>query len=66
MEFLHSNLPPVKSGSRTFQDAFYDLLPKADRVDIAVGYITADSLLELQKIVEWNNLPMLNLTIGMP
>lgn len=65
MEFLHSNLPPVKAGGRSFSDAFYDLLPKSDRVDIAVGYITADSLLELQKIVEWNNLPMLNLTIGM-
>ena len=64
MEFLHSNLPPVKAGGRSFSDAFYDLLPKSDRVDIAVGYITADSLLELQKIVEWNNLPMLNLTFG--
>jgi len=65
VEFLHSNLPPVKSRNRTFSEAFYDLLPQSDRVDIAVGYITADSLLELQKVVEWNNLPMLNLTIGM-
>jgi len=35
-------------------------------LDIAVGYITSDSLIELQKIVEFNNnLHTLNLTIGM-
>lgn len=65
MEFLHSNFPPVKTSFRTFSDAFYDLLPGTEQLDIAVGYITADSLIELQKLVELNNLPLLNLTIGM-
>ena len=65
MEFLHSNFPPVRSNSRTFIDAFYDLLPGTESLDIAVGYITSDSLIELQRLVELNNLRSVNLTIGM-
>ncbi|HHX36623.1 MAG TPA: NgoFVII family restriction endonuclease, partial [Clostridiaceae bacterium] len=65
MEFLSSNFPPVKTKFRSFTDAFYDLLPKANSLDIAVGYITADSLIELQKLVELNRLHALNLIIGM-
>lgn len=65
MEFLHSNYPPVRTGCKSFTDAFYDLLPGTDSLDIAVGYVTADSLIELQKLVELNGLHQLNLTIGM-
>ena len=66
MEFLHSNYPPVKTGSRTFLDAFKDLIPRSTSMDIAVGYITSDSRAELQKFVEFNeNLKRVNLTIGM-
>ncbi len=65
MELLHSNFPPVRTGCRAFSDAFYNLLPRADALDIAVGYITADSLIELQKLVELNHLRTMNLTIGM-
>ena len=56
MEFLHSNYPPAKTACRTFSDAFYDLLPGTSSLDIAVGYITADSLIEVQKLVEFNDL----------
>lgn len=56
MEFLHSNYPPARTSCRTFVDAFYDLLPGTSSLDIAVGYITADSLIEVQKLVEFNNL----------
>lgn len=65
MEFLHSKYPPAKTSCRSFADAFYDLLPGTDVLDIAVGYITADSLIEIQKLVELNSLRTLNLTIGM-
>lgn len=65
MEFLHSNFPPIRTAGRSFSDAFYDLLPNAEALDIAVGYITADSLMELQKLVELNHLRSMNLTIGM-
>ena len=67
MEFLHSNYPPCKiSGTRSFSDAFYDLLSETERLDIAVGYVTSDSLAELKQIAELNkHLQKLNLTIGM-
>lgn len=66
MELLQSNYPPVKTCSMNFIDAFYDLLARSESIDIAVGYITSDSLIELQKITEFNkNLSSVNLTIGM-
>lgn len=55
MEFLFSNYPPVKTGSRTFADVFYGLIPHASKLDIAVGYVSSDSLIELQKIIEFNS-----------
>lgn len=65
MQFLLSNYQPIKTTFPTFADAFYDLLPQTEQLDIAVGYITADSLIELQKAVELNNVHKLNLIIGM-
>lgn len=65
MNFLLSNYQPIKTPFPTFADAFYDLLPQTEQLDIAVGYITADSLIELQKAVELNNVHKLNLIIGM-
>ncbi len=65
MEFLYSNYMPLKMGSSSFVDKFFDAMVDAKQLDIAVGYITADSLIELQKIVELNNLQRLNLIIGM-
>ena len=66
MEFLFDNYPPVKTGSKTFSDAFYSLLHQAAAIDIAVGYVSSDSLAELQKTIELNsNIRRLNLIIGM-
>ncbi len=65
MEFLYSNYMPLKVKGSTFADKFFDAMVDAKQLDIAVGYITADSLIELQKIVEFNNLQRLNLIIGM-
>ena len=65
MELLFSNYPPVKTKYHTFSDAFYSMVPQSTELNIAVGYITSDSLIELQKVVELNTLKSLNLTIGM-
>lgn len=65
MELLLSNYPPMKTKCQTFSDMFYSMVPKSTELDIAVGYITSDSLMELKKIVELNTLKALNLTIGM-
>jgi hypothetical protein len=66
MDFLFSNLPPVRTSCPKFADTFYSLIPEASRLDIVVGYVTADSLAELQQTVAQNdNIAMLNLIIGM-
>lgn len=65
MEFLFSNFPPVKTSFKTFADEFYELIPISSQIDIAVGYVTSDSLVELKKMMELNRLKKLNLTIGM-
>ncbi|AOZ93765.1 restriction endonuclease PLD domain-containing protein [Paenibacillus crassostreae] len=65
MELLLSNFPPLRTKAATFSEMFYSLLPKTTRLDIAVGYITADSLIELKKAIEFNNISQMNLTIGM-
>ena len=64
MDFLFSNYPPMKTGNKTFAEAFYSLLPKTSKLDIAVGYVSADSLIELQKTIELNsNIRTLNLIL---
>ncbi|MCD7728721.1 MAG: NgoFVII family restriction endonuclease [Clostridia bacterium] len=65
MDFLYSNFPPMRTDSPTFADAFYELLPQTDELDIAVGYITSDSLIELQRAAELNRVNKVNLIIGM-
>lgn len=66
MEFLFSNYPPMKTGCKTFADTFYGLLPQTTKLDIAVGYVSSDALIELQKTIELNsNIRTLNLIVGM-
>lgn len=66
MEFLFSNYPPMKTQYKTFSDTFYSLVPQSTEMDIAVGYVSADALLELRKAVELNdNIRKMNLIIGM-
>lgn len=66
MELLFSNYPPMKTSCKTFADTFYGLIPQTSKLDIAVGYVSSDSLIELQKTIELNsNIRALNLIIGM-
>ena len=66
MEFLVSNYPPLKTGCKTFADTFYGLIPQTSKLDIAVGYVSSDALIELQKTIELNcNTQALNLIVVM-
>ena len=66
MSFIFTNLPPLKTKYPSFSEVFYSLIPECTELDIAVGYITADSLAELKQIVAFNdNIKSLNLIIGM-
>lgn len=66
MDFLFSNYPPLKTGYKTFVDAFYGLIPQTSKLDIAVGYVSSDALIELEKTIDLNsNIRTMNLIIGM-
>lgn len=65
MRFVHSNIPPVKFNVNSFTDEFDFLFSKADKIDIAVGYITTASIAELKRLMELNPGKVLNLIIGM-
>lgn len=66
MEFLFSNYPPMRTNCKTFSDVFYGLIPQTSQLDIAVGYVSSDALIELQKTIELNNnIRTLNLIVGM-
>lgn len=65
MKFLHTNLPPLRTKCQTFADKFIELAERSDKVRIATGYITADSLVDLQQLVKINQRPMVDLVIGM-
>lgn len=64
-ELLVSNYEPVGTSCHTFSDTFYDLLEESDRVDIATGFISADSLAELIGFIGRNEGPKLTLFLGM-
>ena len=67
MKLLTSKIPPLNTNANTFYDAFFNLLTVSDKVDIASGYISADSLAELQQYAEKNTTQNLhiNLVMGM-
>lgn len=66
MELLQSNYQPLKTDYARFIDKFQELVPNSTRIDIAVGYVSSESLLELYRIIELNkNIQKLNLIIGM-
>lgn len=67
MELLYSNILPlgVSEGQQTIVDCFNEQLEKADKVDIAVGYVSLASLEELEKLVEQRGIKDICLNIGM-
>ena len=53
MKLLYSDMLPLgaKEGQATIIDAMMEQFKNADRVEIAVGYISSASLIELEKLV---------------
>ena len=67
MKLLYSNILPLGTSNeqQTITDCFKNNLKKADKVEIAVGYISKASLEELEQLVLDFNIKNICLNIGM-
>ncbi|MDN4066675.1 NgoFVII family restriction endonuclease [Paenibacillus vini] len=67
MRLLYSNILPLRleEGQQSFIEYFNEAATNCDRLDIAVGYVSKASLMELQKIVEDYGIRHVCLNIGM-
>lgn len=67
MKLLYSNILPLgtEEGQKTITETFNEYFHQADRVEIAVGYVSRASLEELDTLVEHNQTQRINLIIGM-
>ena len=67
MKILYSDILPLtlENDQQTVADCILEHAKKCDQLEIAVGYISKASLLELDEIVEKNRIGKVTLTIGM-
>ena len=67
MKLLYSNILPLgtEDNQETIIDCFNEQIKIADRVEIAVGYTSNASLVELDRIVNEDNISKVCLNIGM-
>lgn len=67
MKLLYSNILPLgtEENQETIIDSFKEQLSKADRIDIAVGYVSRASLEELDELITANGIKNICLNIGM-
>lgn len=67
MKLLYSDILPLaaEDGQQTIADCFKEQLTKADRLEIAVGYVSRASLEELDELVAECNIGTVCLNIGM-
>lgn len=67
MELLYSNILPLSTseGQQTVAERFNAEIANADRVDIAVGYVSKASLIELDMMVEKYAIKHTSLIMGM-
>ena len=67
MELLYSNILPLATseGQQTVAERFNAEFVNADRIDIAVGYVSKASLIELDMMVEKYDIQHISLIIGM-
>lgn len=65
MALLFSNFPPLRTSYSTYASAFKDNLQNAEKIKIATGYISADSTIDLKRIIEENKGPYTELCVGM-
>lgn len=67
MKLLYSNILPLgtEEGQETIIDCFKEQLSRADRIEIAVGYVSRSSLEELDELVSQYDIHSICLNIGM-
>lgn len=67
MRLLYSSILPLRleEGQQSFIEYFNEAAANSDSLEIAVGYVSKASLMELQKVVEDNNISNVCLNIGM-
>lgn len=65
MEILTYKRPAAKFSENNVNEIFKEELSKSENVNIATGYISSSSLVELKKTIEINKKPKLDLFIGM-
>lgn len=67
MDFLYSNILPlgVSDGQKTIIDCFNEQISIANKVEIAVGYVSRASLEEIESLVDRFNLSNICIIIGM-
>jgi hypothetical protein len=65
MKLLASNFEPVNTQNSTYVDTWTRLFDSCDSLNIAVGYVSNDSVLYLKSLIEWNQPKELNLCVGM-
>lgn len=67
MKLLYSNILPLATdeGQETIMEAIKNQMQSADRIEIAVGYVSRASLEELDLLIEKNNIKNICLNIGM-
>ena len=67
MKLLYSDILPLvaEDGQQTIADCFKEQLTKADRLEIAVGYVSRASLEELDELAAECNIGTVCLNIGM-
>ena len=67
MKFLYTDILPIgkPEGGESFSSAVAAEIETAERVDIAVGYVSRASLLELDALVRNAHIKYITLTIGM-
>ena len=67
LRLLYSNILPLATdeGQETITEAINNQMQSADRIEIAVGYVSRASLEELDLLIEQNNIKNICLNIGM-
>lgn len=67
LKLLYSNILPLATGEgqETITEAINNQMRFADRIEIAVGYVSRASLEELDLLIEKNNIKNICLNIGM-
>ena len=67
MKLLYSNILPlgINEDEETILECFNEQIQKAERIEIAVGYVSNASLIELDKMVEECSISEICLNIGM-